>query len=200
MLGQLHPETLDSIYLFACLRKSLIGISEALHLFEDCLAKRRMVLGHNNPDTLTSMKSVALLYSKLNLFEKAIPLSEEAYRTSIAALGGNHPISYEAMHHLAILYDRLEKFDEALKDYGKALSINEFSAETHTRIGMVKVEMLSIPLLISLQYKLSNKVTWDIFSMTKLLFYGSNMVMLKLLYALACNETYIPCTYFPNPV
>jgi len=37
-------------------------------------------------------------------------------------------------------YFGLEKYDDALADYRKALNLNTFSAETHTRIGMVQVE------------------------------------------------------------
>ena len=49
----------------------------ALALHEECLAKRKRVLGDDHPDTLLSLNNIAILFYSKGEYDRALPLFEE---------------------------------------------------------------------------------------------------------------------------
>ena len=75
VLGEDHPNTLESLNNLAFIFYSKGEYDRALPLFEECLAKRKRVLGDDHPDTLESLN---LVYPKVS--EQARHALAEAHR------------------------------------------------------------------------------------------------------------------------
>ena len=63
----------------------------ALPLYEECLAKRKRVLGDHHPFTLTSLNNLAALFKSKGEYDRALPLYEECLAKSKRVLGDEHP-------------------------------------------------------------------------------------------------------------
>ena len=63
----------------------------ALPLYEECLAKRKRVLGDEHPDTLISLNNLAALFYSKGKYDRALPLYEECLAKSKRVLGDQHP-------------------------------------------------------------------------------------------------------------
>ena len=63
----------------------------ALPLYEECLAKRKRVLGDEHPDTLTSLNNLAGLFYSKGEYDRALPLYEECLAKIKRVLGDQHP-------------------------------------------------------------------------------------------------------------
>ena len=60
MLGEDHPDTLNSANNLADELRKLGEYQAARELYQDTLARRRRVLGEDHPDTLTSANNLAV--------------------------------------------------------------------------------------------------------------------------------------------
>jgi lipopolysaccharide biosynthesis regulator YciM len=49
----------------------------ALPLYEECLVKRKRVLGDEHPDTLQSLNNLAVFFKSKGEYDRALPLYEE---------------------------------------------------------------------------------------------------------------------------
>ena len=67
MLGEDHPDTLDSAGNLAADLRDLGEYEAARELDEDTLARRRRVLGEDHPDTLDSANNLAVDLRALNV-------------------------------------------------------------------------------------------------------------------------------------
>ena len=65
VLGEEHPDTLQSMLSLAESYSNLGQDQEAMHLGKQTLELRKRVFGDENPDTLQTMHKLALSYSKL---------------------------------------------------------------------------------------------------------------------------------------
>ena len=74
--------TLMSMNNLASLYDNQGEYGKALPLYEECLRKRKEVLGESHPSTLTSMNNLAGLYETQGEYGKALPLYEECLRKS----------------------------------------------------------------------------------------------------------------------
>jgi hypothetical protein len=63
----------------------------ALPLLEECLEKRKRVLGQDHRDTLESLNNLAQLLQSKGEYERALPLFEECLATRKRVLGEDHP-------------------------------------------------------------------------------------------------------------
>ena len=63
----------------------------ALPLYEECLAKRKRVLGDDHPDTLMSLNNLAVLFDSKGEYDRALPLYEECLAKRKCVLGDDHP-------------------------------------------------------------------------------------------------------------
>ena len=62
---------------FASLLKKKGDYDRALPMYEECLARRKRVLGEDHPDTLTSLKGFALLFKNKGKYDRALAMYEE---------------------------------------------------------------------------------------------------------------------------
>lgn len=119
--GDHHPETLRTLFEFACFYSSHSQYDNAELLHLECLEKRRRMLGECHLDTFTSMHQLSLVYSshnnQLELAEAYLVGVIERRRT---ALGLSHPDTLAAMADLASLYqkqpDREQDVEKLLKE------------------------------------------------------------------------------------
>ncbi len=65
----------------------------ALPLYEECLAKRKRVLGDDHPDTLISLNNLASLFYNKGEYDRALPLHEECLAKNKRVLGLQHPFT-----------------------------------------------------------------------------------------------------------
>ena len=63
----------------------------ALPLCEECLTKRKRVLGEDHPDTLISLNNLAGLFERKGEYDRALPLYEECLAKRKRVLGEDHP-------------------------------------------------------------------------------------------------------------
>ncbi len=112
------PKTLNSMYNLACLYDIQKDYEKARPLYEECLERRKTVLGASHPETLSSMNNLACLYNNQKDYEKARPLYEECLRMSKVVLGEKHSFTFTSMNNLAGCY-----FYQG--EYGKAVPLYE---------------------------------------------------------------------------
>jgi hypothetical protein len=65
LLGDDHPDTLNSMNSLAVARRDLGDLPGARDLHKQALAARRRVLGDDHPDTLNSMNNLAAVRREL---------------------------------------------------------------------------------------------------------------------------------------
>ncbi len=77
VIGDEHPDTLQSLNNLALLFDSKGEYDRAVPLYEECLAKRKRVLGDEHPDTLSSLNNLAVLFDNKGEYNRSLPLHEE---------------------------------------------------------------------------------------------------------------------------
>ena len=77
-----------------------------LPLFEDCLEKRKRILGDDHPDTLDSINNLALLLKAQGEYDRALPLYEDCLEKRKRILGDDHPHTLYSIQNLARLLKR----------------------------------------------------------------------------------------------
>jgi hypothetical protein len=124
-----HPDTLSSMNNLASAYQADGQLKKALPLFEETLAKSKLVRGADHPDTLTSMNNLALAYRADGQLKKALPLFEDTLARRTLVLGADHPDTLQSMNNLAFAY----RADGQLK---KALPLFEDTlAKSHVVLG-----------------------------------------------------------------
>ena len=63
----------------------------ALPIYEDCLAKRKRVLGEDHPDTLALLNNLAFLFESMGEYDRALPIYEDCLAKQKRVLGEDHP-------------------------------------------------------------------------------------------------------------
>ena len=63
----------------------------ALPLYQECLEKRKRILGDDHPDTLASINNLAALFRSKCEYDHALPLYEECLEKRKRMLGDDHP-------------------------------------------------------------------------------------------------------------
>lgn len=99
MLGQKHPDTLNSMNNLADTYNSQGRWKEAEDLHKQVLEIRERVLGQEHPDTLSSMNNLAWAYKDQGQDTEALSLMSRCVEVSTRKLGATHPhtlISAEA--------------------------------------------------------------------------------------------------------
>jgi tetratricopeptide (TPR) repeat protein len=86
----------------------------ALQLHEECLEKRKRVLGDEHPGTLQSLRMVAVALSNKGEFDRALPLLEECLAKAKRVLGDEHPDTLLSLNSLASLFISKSEVDRAL--------------------------------------------------------------------------------------
>ena len=89
-LGDVHPDTLDSIINLALQHNEMGNFESALPLSLEAVASAREQLGSTNEHTLVAISCLAAVHNSLRNFEQAKPLHEEALAARKAMLGEGH--------------------------------------------------------------------------------------------------------------
>ncbi|KAJ7703548.1 hypothetical protein B0H17DRAFT_922148 [Mycena rosella] len=113
VLGEHHPDTLDSTGDLAFVFTQLGRLREAEELHVAVLKARRHILGENHPETLLTMSNLALTYTRLGRLQEAEALNLEVLERQRKILGHNHPATLISMAKLAFTYHHLGRFREA---------------------------------------------------------------------------------------
>ena len=85
----------------SCGYKSQGKYEEAKRLYEDCLKRRRKVLGDDHEDTLNTMYNLAINYNDQCRYEEAKRLYEDCLARQRKVLGDDHPSTLRTMHYLS---------------------------------------------------------------------------------------------------
>ncbi|GFH47150.1 hypothetical protein CTEN210_03625 [Chaetoceros tenuissimus] len=119
--GENTIEEANFIFLLATLHQRQGNYDEARPLYEECLQKRKVLLGNNHQDTLVSMNDLGLLYYQQGDYENAAPLYQDYFQKCRSKLGKSHPNTLISMSNLALLYKQQGKCEEAQKLYEDCL-------------------------------------------------------------------------------
>jgi tetratricopeptide (TPR) repeat protein len=122
LLGEDHPDTLQSMHDLANICQELGALQRAHELFQQTLAARRRVLGEDHPATLASMNSLALTRRDLGDLEGAKHLFEETLVARRRVLGENHPDTLWSMNSLAVTRHKLGDLQLARDLHEQALA------------------------------------------------------------------------------
>jgi eukaryotic-like serine/threonine-protein kinase len=121
ILGEAHPDTLESMDRLAILYRLEGKYAEAEPLRKKFLEVRRQKLGELHPDTLDAMNNLALLYR----YEGKPGLAEPLYVKAVEGLhrlkGVENRQTVLTMANLAQLYDDQAKYAQAEQLYGEVL-------------------------------------------------------------------------------
>jgi tetratricopeptide (TPR) repeat protein len=93
-----------------------------LPLFEECLAKRKRVLGPNNSATLDSLNNLAALFYNKGEYDRALPMFEECLAKRKRVLGEDNPDTLASLNNLANLLINKGEYDRALPLYEECLA------------------------------------------------------------------------------
>ncbi|RKZ63235.1 MAG: hypothetical protein DRQ99_17440, partial [Candidatus Parabeggiatoa sp. nov. 3] len=124
VLGEKHPDTLQSLNNLAFIYQAVGRLDEALPLYEKGYRQRLQVLGEKHPDTLQSLNNLAGIYDSVGRLDEALPLYEKGYRLSLQVLGEKHPDTLISLNNLAFIYQAVGRLDEALPLLEKAYRLS----------------------------------------------------------------------------
>ncbi|MEH6826684.1 CHAT domain-containing tetratricopeptide repeat protein [Parasphingorhabdus sp.] len=124
ILGEKHPDTLDSLINYASILKALGRFSDAEPLLAEALQLRRELLGPVHPLTLISLNNYALVLENLGRSAEAEPLYAEALRLNRETVGEKHPSTITSLNNYAGVLENLGRAGEAEPLYAKAVRLN----------------------------------------------------------------------------
>ncbi|GED86957.1 tetratricopeptide repeat protein [Streptomyces sp. 6-11-2] len=125
VLGDTHPDTLNSRNNLASAYESAGDLERAIPLHEATLAQRERVLGDTHPDTLISRNNLASAYESAGDLERAIPLYEATLAQYERVLGGTHPDTLISRNNLASAYESAGDLERAIPLYEATLAQRE---------------------------------------------------------------------------
>ncbi|MFC1573363.1 tetratricopeptide repeat protein [Candidatus Eisenbacteria bacterium] len=140
MLGDDHPETLNSINYMGVLLYSMGKLDEALVYWREALEGRRKVLGDDHPKTLISIGNMGSLLWSMGKFDEALSYFQEDLEVSRRVLGNDDPNTLTSINNMGVLLHEMGKFDEALVYCREALEarrrvLGDDHTSTLTSIG-----------------------------------------------------------------
>ena len=130
MLGDRHPDTLNSINNLGGLYKEQGKLEQAEPLFIEVLDAKRAILGYQHPDTLTSINNLGVLYKDQGMLDQAEPLFIEVLDAMRATLGHYHPKTLISINNLGRLYQ-----EQGMLEQAEPLFVEALDAMRATRGG-----------------------------------------------------------------
>jgi serine/threonine protein kinase/tetratricopeptide (TPR) repeat protein len=113
VLGQEHPDTLDSISQMGLLLQGLGKVDEAEPYYREALEKRRRVLGGEHPDTLKSISTMDFLFQAQGKLAEAEPYAREALEIRRRVLGDQDPNTLVSISNMCTVLMFQGRLDEA---------------------------------------------------------------------------------------
>jgi non-specific serine/threonine protein kinase/serine/threonine-protein kinase len=123
LLGDEHPETLESINGLGTLYRRMGRYDEAEPLNLEAVAASRRVLGEEHEGTLRAINALASLFSLQGRHDEAEPLFVSTLETRRRLLGNEHPDTRISMNNLAVAYKKMGRYEEAEPLYRESLEI-----------------------------------------------------------------------------
>ena len=99
--------------------------ADALKLYEESLALRKLKFGPEHEKTLTGMNNLALCYSDLGRHADAVELGKKTLALGKATLGPDHPYTLRYLDSLAGIYKNLGRHSEAVKFHEEAVPLRK---------------------------------------------------------------------------
>ena len=121
VLGDEHPDTLNSIRNMGVILADQGKYDEALPYYAEALETSRRVLGDEHPGTLHSISTMGVILADQGKYDEALPYYAEGLETSRRVLGNEHPETLESIRNMGIILSKQGKYDEALPYYAEAL-------------------------------------------------------------------------------
>ncbi len=113
LLGEDHPDTLESASNLALSLWELGQYEPARQLGEDTLTRCRRVLGEDHPHTLRSAHSLAISLSDSGQYERARQLGEDTFTRCRRVLGEDHPDTLRSAYLLVLYLWELGQYERA---------------------------------------------------------------------------------------
>jgi tetratricopeptide (TPR) repeat protein len=113
MLGDDHPDTLESAGRFALNLWELGQFRQARQLGEDTLTRCRLVLGDDHPLTLSSAHILTSALRELGQYEQARQLGEDTLTRRRRILGDDHPSTLRSAFALGVALWGLGQYEQA---------------------------------------------------------------------------------------
>jgi tetratricopeptide (TPR) repeat protein len=113
MLGDDHPDTLESASRLSLDLWELGQYASARQLGEDTLTRMRQVLGEDHPDTLESASRLTLYLWDLGQYERGRKLGEDNLMRCRRVLGDDHPYTLRSAYYLAVVLRELGQYERA---------------------------------------------------------------------------------------
>jgi tetratricopeptide (TPR) repeat protein len=117
------PATLNTQNSLAVLLVQRGKPGEAIPLFEDTLAGRKVKLGPDHPHTLATMDNLADAYRTAGRLSDALPLFQETVARMTEKLGADHPDTLTAMNNLALAYGAAGQRREMVATLEKSVAL-----------------------------------------------------------------------------
>jgi len=132
ILGEKHPEALNSLANLAVIYQAVGRLDEALLLSEKSYVLHKQLLGEKHLGTLSSLNNLAMIYQVVGKLNESLPLSEKAYEQNKQVLGENHLGTLVSLNNLVMIYKAVGRLDEALPLFEQAYSLRkQVSGEKH---------------------------------------------------------------------
>lgn len=104
VLGEEHPDTLESLHNLAFFYDDQGRLAKAEPLYQRVLAAYERVRGMEDIDTLRSLNNLAVFYEEQGRLADAEPLFKQALAAYERVRGKEHPYTLKTMNNLADLY------------------------------------------------------------------------------------------------
>ncbi|GAB1317573.1 Violaceus kinesin [Madurella fahalii] len=132
VLGERHPDTIQSMANLAVTYRAQGRYKEAEPMGVKVLELRREVLGERHPDTIRSMANLAVTYHAQGRYKEAEPMGVKALELRREVLGERHPDTIRSMANLAATYHAQGRYKEAEPMEVKVLELRrEVLGERH---------------------------------------------------------------------
>ncbi|MGW8876665.1 tetratricopeptide repeat protein [Streptomyces mirabilis] len=132
ILGDTHPDTLNTGHNFAGLLRDLGEVERARGEFEAVLAHRRAILGDTDPDTLTTRHDLAVVLRDLGEAERARGEFEAVLALQRDTFGDTHPNTLITRHELAGVLRDLGEAERARGEFEAVLALQRDTlGDTH---------------------------------------------------------------------
>ncbi|CAI7593615.1 unnamed protein product [Penicillium palitans] len=125
VLGEEHPETIQSLGNLATTYSAQGRYSEAEPMKVKALALLQQVLGEEHPETIQSLASLAATYYAQGRYSEAEPMEVKALALLQQVLGEEHPETIQSLGNLATTYYGQGRYSEAEPIEVKALALRQ---------------------------------------------------------------------------
>jgi tetratricopeptide (TPR) repeat protein len=125
LLGQEHPDTLDSVNHLGLVLSMQGKYKEAEVMHQQALEGREKVLGQEHPDTLASVNNLGSVLEGQGKYKEAEVMYQQALEGSKKVLGQKHPNTLTGLNNLGLVLSMQGKYKEAEVMHQQALEGRE---------------------------------------------------------------------------